>query len=85
MTAGFQAFTDSGVLQIDGLTPNYQLVQSFTAVSQMTSVNTVYNDVGRQILWKLLGSVVYLYCRLASLRGFNRPWRWDLAVGCEGD
>jgi len=29
MTAGFQAWTDSGLVQIDGTTPNYALRQSF--------------------------------------------------------
>ncbi|WP_431820235.1 hypothetical protein [Burkholderia sp. F1] len=49
MTAGFQAFSDSGVFQIDGLTPNYQLVQSMSGVSQRTRVPTVWNDGhGRQ-------------------------------------
>lgn len=44
MAAGFQAFTDSGVFQIDGLTPNYQLVQSMSAVSQSIRIDTAWND-----------------------------------------
>ncbi|WP_081896664.1 MULTISPECIES: hypothetical protein [Burkholderia] len=44
MEAGFQAFTDGGVFQIDGKTPNYQLVQSMSGVSQRTSVQTVWNN-----------------------------------------
>ncbi|KGD34781.1 putative gp60 [Burkholderia pseudomallei MSHR983] len=44
MKAGFQAFTDSGVFQIDGLTPNYQLVQRLEAVSQWITVDTVRNN-----------------------------------------
>lgn len=48
MGVGFQAFTDSGVFQIDGLTPNYQLVQRLEAVSQQTTVETVYNNASIQ-------------------------------------
>lgn len=44
MAAGFQAFTDGGALQIDGQTPNYQLVESMSGVSQRTRVPTVWND-----------------------------------------
>ncbi|AIO64889.1 hypothetical protein [Burkholderia oklahomensis] len=44
MGVGFQAFTESGVFQIDGTTPNYQLVQSMSAVSQLIRIDTVWND-----------------------------------------
>jgi hypothetical protein len=48
MTAGFQAFTDTGLFQIDGQTPNYQLTTVLN--HQLTSdiLPTVYNDVGHQ-------------------------------------
>ncbi|RQY60788.1 hypothetical protein DF111_01340 [Burkholderia stagnalis] len=45
MTAGFQAFTDSGLYQIDGSTPNYQLVQAMSADSAVQSLHLAYNDV----------------------------------------
>lgn len=48
MGVGFQAFTDGGVFQIDGLTPNYQLIQRLEAVSQQTTVETVYNNASIQ-------------------------------------
>ncbi|MGY6256531.1 hypothetical protein ACXIVK_23975 [Paraburkholderia caledonica] len=54
MTAGFQAFTDTGVVQIDGATPNYQLIASLAQVTQLESVPTVFNNVGTQFsatLW----------------------------------
>ncbi|KGC03008.1 putative gp22 [Burkholderia multivorans] len=47
MSVGFQAFTDSGLYQIDGNTPNFQCVQSLVAVSQSTNLPVAYNDVGR--------------------------------------
>lgn len=47
MTVGFQAFTDSGLYQIDGATPNFQCVQSFATVTQSTNLHVAYNDVGR--------------------------------------
>ncbi|MEX3556312.1 MAG: hypothetical protein VB131_07090 [Burkholderia gladioli] len=47
MTVGFQAFTDSGLYQIDGQTPNFQCVQSLVAVSQSTSLRCGYNNVGK--------------------------------------
>ncbi|KVN36802.1 hypothetical protein WJ63_35165 [Burkholderia pyrrocinia] len=45
MTAGFQAFTDTGLYQIDGSTPNYQLVQAMTADSAVQGLHLAYNDV----------------------------------------
>jgi hypothetical protein len=48
MTAGFQAFTDTGVVQIDGQTPNFQLVASYAQVLQQETLPTVYNNVGNQ-------------------------------------
>ncbi|SDR19287.1 hypothetical protein SAMN05443245_3448 [Paraburkholderia fungorum] len=54
MTAGFQAFTDTGVVQIDGLTPNYQLIATFAQVTQQESIPTVFNNVNTQFyatLW----------------------------------
>jgi len=47
MTAGFQAFTDSGVVQIDGLTPNYQMTASLAQVTQQESVPTVFGATGQ--------------------------------------
>lgn len=48
MGVGFQAFTESGVFQIDGQTPNYQLVQSMSAVSQWIGIDTVRNNANYQ-------------------------------------
>lgn len=48
MDAGFQAFTDSGVVQIDGTTPNYQLVASLVQLTQLENVPTVFNNVSTQ-------------------------------------
>ncbi|WP_244912208.1 hypothetical protein [Burkholderia aenigmatica] len=47
MTAGFQAFTDTGMYQIDGRTPNYQMVQSISADSAVGALDLAVNDVGR--------------------------------------
>ncbi|AOI88964.1 hypothetical protein [Burkholderia pseudomultivorans] len=46
MGAGFQAFTDSGVYQIDGSTPNYQMVQAMAGQSVTTGLPFVVNDAG---------------------------------------
>ncbi|KVC60492.1 hypothetical protein WI73_04545 [Burkholderia ubonensis] len=46
MTAGFQAFTDTGVYQIDGSTPNYQMVQAMSADSTYQGLHLANNDVG---------------------------------------
>lgn len=46
MTAGFQAFTDTGLYQIDGTTPNYQLVMSASAASSSTTLKLAINDAG---------------------------------------
>lgn len=54
MTAGFQAFSDTGVVQIDGTTPDYQLIASLVQVTQLESMPVVYNNVGTQFyatLW----------------------------------
>jgi hypothetical protein len=48
MTAGFQAFTDTGIVQIDGQTANFQLVAQLAQVLQLQSIPSVYNDVGKQ-------------------------------------
>ncbi|MFM0192428.1 hypothetical protein PQQ65_05000 [Paraburkholderia strydomiana] len=48
MTAGFQAFTDTGVVQIDGTTPNYQMTAALAQVTQLESVPTVFNNVNTQ-------------------------------------
>jgi len=48
MTAGFQAFTDTGVVQIDGMTPNYQLIASMAQLTQQESIPTVFNNVNTQ-------------------------------------
>ncbi|MCO1358814.1 hypothetical protein L0Y97_07805 [Burkholderia multivorans] len=48
MGVGFQAFTNSGIFQIDGSTPNYQLVERLEAVSQWTTVDTVWNNANIQ-------------------------------------
>jgi hypothetical protein len=48
LTAGFQAFTDTGLFQIDGLTPNFQLTASLAQVLQQEILPTVYNNVGTQ-------------------------------------
>ncbi|WGY71961.1 hypothetical protein KEC55_19300 [Burkholderia cepacia] len=47
MPAGFQAFTDTGVYQIDGSTPNYQMVQAMSAQSVDTSLRLAVNDAGK--------------------------------------
>ncbi|MCF1370335.1 hypothetical protein LH704_34330 [Burkholderia cenocepacia] len=47
MPAGFQAFTDTGVYQIDGLTPNYQMVQAMSAQSVDTSLRLAVNDANK--------------------------------------
>ncbi|OMR39953.1 hypothetical protein [Burkholderia pseudomallei] len=44
MDGRFQAFTEGGLFQIDGSTPNYQLVQSMVAISQLIRIETVRND-----------------------------------------
>lgn len=48
MGAGFQAWTDSGLIQIDGLTPNYHLSQQYQTVTTQASLPTVTNNVGNQ-------------------------------------
>lgn len=48
MPAGFQAFTDTGLFQIDGETPNYQLIASLAQVLAQDSLPTVYNNASQQ-------------------------------------
>jgi hypothetical protein len=48
MTVGFQAFTDTGIFQIDGHTANFQLTTSLAQVLQQAILPTVYNNVGNQ-------------------------------------
>ncbi|UEP31309.1 hypothetical protein [Burkholderia sp. B21-007] len=47
MSAGFQAFTDTGVYQIDGSTPNYQMVQAMSANSADGVLQLALNDAGK--------------------------------------
>ncbi|MCA8013828.1 hypothetical protein LGM38_17410 [Burkholderia vietnamiensis] len=47
MPAGLQAFTDTGLYQIDGSTPNYQMVQAMSGQSVDTSLRLAVNDVGK--------------------------------------
>ncbi|RQZ27302.1 hypothetical protein DIE14_12490 [Burkholderia sp. Bp9017] len=47
MGAGFQAFTDTGMYQIDGSTPNYQMVQAMSASSADGVLLLATNNVGR--------------------------------------
>jgi len=47
MPSGFQAFTDTGVYQIDGSTPNYQMVRAMSAQSVDTSLRLAVNDAGK--------------------------------------
>lgn len=48
MTDGFKAYTNTGLFQIDGVTPNFQLVNRQFGTTQQTVLNTVYNNVGTQ-------------------------------------
>ena len=48
MPAGFQAFTDTGLYQIDGRTPNYQMVQAMSGQSMNGGLHLAYNDAGRE-------------------------------------
>lgn len=45
---GFQAFTDSGIVQIDGLNPNFQHLSTLSQTLQSESLATVYNDQSTQ-------------------------------------
>lgn len=46
MAAGFQAWNDGNLVQIDGMTPNYQMVRRITTHTQQTSLQYVQNDPG---------------------------------------
>lgn len=48
MTAGFQAFTDTGLVQIDGTTPNYALRQKVDMVTGAGSINAGKSNSGTQ-------------------------------------
>ena len=48
MTAGFQAFTDTGLVQIDGTTPNFVLRQSATVVAGSGNINIGKSNAGKQ-------------------------------------
>lgn len=48
MTAGFRAHTSDGWIQIDGTTPNYQVVLNVVQTLTQASLATVYNNVGTQ-------------------------------------
>ena len=48
MTAGFQAWTDSGLVQIDGTTQNYALRQSFNVTTGAGSINAGKSNAGVQ-------------------------------------
>ncbi|MDN7970685.1 hypothetical protein QZM91_24345 [Burkholderia multivorans] len=50
MPAGFQAFTDTGLYQIDGRTPNYQLVQAMVGQAVNSDLHLAYNDAGREFV-----------------------------------
>ncbi|MUV20846.1 hypothetical protein GNZ25_05420 [Burkholderia thailandensis] len=47
MPVGFQAFTDTGLYQIDGKTPNYQMVQAMSGQSVIGTLRLAYNDAGK--------------------------------------
>lgn len=65
MPAGFQAFTDTGVYQIDGRTPNYQMVQSMAADSAVGSLPLARNDAGRTFMIDL-PSVTFTFSSVAG-------------------
>lgn len=46
MTAGFQAWTDSGLVQIDGTTQNYVLSQSFVVTTSAGSISASKSNSG---------------------------------------
>lgn len=48
MANGFKAWTATGLFQIDGTTPNFQLTSRQYAVCSVQSLPTVYNNVGTQ-------------------------------------
>ncbi|WGS46061.1 hypothetical protein LFL97_25620 [Burkholderia sp. JSH-S8] len=65
MAAGFQAFTDTGLYQIDGRTPNYQMVQSMSADSAARSLPLAMNDVGKTFLISL-PNVTFTFSAIAG-------------------
>jgi hypothetical protein len=79
MTAGFQAFSDTGVVQIDGTTPNYQLIASLVQVTQLESIPAVYNNVGTQFYATLWHTTFIYFQRQAAILRVSRRWR------CDGD
>ncbi|AIS47735.1 hypothetical protein [Burkholderia pseudomallei] len=46
MSVGFQAYSDTGLYQIDGLTPNFQMTQALSVVSQRASLQICFNNGG---------------------------------------
>ncbi|NPT39678.1 hypothetical protein [Paraburkholderia xenovorans] len=46
MTAGFQAFTDTGLVQIDGLTQNYALRQKIVVTTSSGPINAGMSNAG---------------------------------------
>jgi hypothetical protein len=48
MTAGFQAWTDSGLVQIDGTTQNYALRQQLSVTTSVGSMNAGKSNAGVQ-------------------------------------
>jgi hypothetical protein len=46
MTVGFQAFTDSGLVQIDGTTQNYALLQKFDVTTSVGSISAGRSNAG---------------------------------------
>jgi hypothetical protein len=46
MTVGFQAFTDTGLVQIDGTTPNYALRQKFDVTTASGNMNGSKSNAG---------------------------------------
>lgn len=82
MTAGFQAFTDTGIVQIDGSTPNYQLTQSLAQVTQQESVPTVYGATGQ--MYQTFWHTTFTFSASSPLFAFRgdgnvmvTPWRFS--------
>lgn len=83
MGVGYQAFTDTGLFQIDGLTPNYQLIQRMTQSTALTNIPTVFNNVQQQYYanfwWTSFTfyAITPLFAFTADNGAMVTPWKFN--------
>ncbi|MFL9883126.1 hypothetical protein PQR66_08825 [Paraburkholderia agricolaris] len=84
MTAGFQAFTDTGLVQIDGTTQNYALRQRFDVATSVGSINAGRSNAGVQYMFNA-NVVIFTVSAVKPLIALYSPNAYVTILQCSNN